>query len=76
MWNPFLLPPLLREGWGGGKCRMTLTIARAPIPTFPQWGKEQEGATDRSKYHCASKLFVAAISLSTDNRDSFSSTCA
>jgi len=38
------LPPPLGEDWGGGKRpshRQQTNRRRAPIPTFPQRGKEQ-----------------------------------
>jgi hypothetical protein len=46
--EPALLPPLPGEGWGGGKAeRRPFRALSAPIPTFPQKGKEQ----DKDKRH-------------------------
>jgi hypothetical protein len=37
------LPPSLGEGWGGGTRDVSDPSGpRAPIPTFPQRGKEQQ----------------------------------
>ncbi len=43
------LTPSLEEGWGGGRSRAhpsieSLPRAAAPIPAFPQWGKEKPAA--------------------------------
>lgn len=42
---PVLLPPPLGEDWGGGQRGWTCNAVRhnqpAPIPAFPQGGKEQ-----------------------------------
>ena len=42
-----LLPPPLGEGWGGGQRRTNASVAHglataAPIPAFPQRGKESD----------------------------------
>ena len=58
----FSTPSPCGGGWGGGKLRVIVSTARAPIPAFPRQGKEQEGLRRHAHYQiiAAKSLVLAA----------------